>query len=301
MLPAVILLLLVLGLAVMAGPAWRALRRGGSDRLRALIGLGLSLAVALGLGLAAPDSQKMLSHLIMPTGWVWLGLLVLSVELVRLRLRGLAALSCGLWVLYSLCGNVLLGTLGLIGLQSELPLVDWRQGPAYDAVLVLGGGTKPQPEPARFGLAAAGDRVLLGARLYRRGRVRTLVCSGRGVPGLSDEDLTEATHHIWMELGVPDADIVRLRSPYNTKEELEALAGLMRARGWTRVGLLSSGYHLPRAMAQARRLGMDLVPLRADEYLGPDRFTPLDMVPRRGGFGRTQAVVWEYLGRLMGR
>jgi len=300
MLRAVLLLGLVL-IAVLGVEPWCRQVRRSSRRIGVVLGGAIYLGLVLGLGMHAADSQKMLAHLIMPPGLIWLGLIALVAALVRRRQRGPSLLAAAVLLLYSLGGNVLLGTLGLISLQSELPLVDWTQGEPFDAVLVLGGGTKPQPAPARFGLAGPGDRVLLGARLYRRGRVQTLVCSGRGVPGLSDEDLTEATSVIWQELGVDAAHIERLRTPFNTKQELQALQKLIAERGWRRVGLLSSGYHLPRAMAQARRLGLELVPLRADEFIGPDRLTALSVVPQRGGFARTQAVVWEHLGRALGR
>lgn len=300
MLCAVLLLGLVLIAVLILEPWWRQVRRP-QRRIGAVLGATAYLSAVAGLGLSAADSQKMLAHLIMPPGLIWLGLIALVAALVRRRQRGPSLLAGAVLLLFSVSGNILLGTLGLISLQSELPLVDWTQGEPFDAVLVLGGGTKPQPAPARFGLAGPGDRVLLGARLYRRDRVRTLICSGRGVPGLSDEDLTEATSLIWQELGVDPAHIERLRTPFNTKQELQALQKLIAERGWRRVGLLSSGYHLPRAMAQAGRLGLELVPLRADEFIGPDRFTALSLVPQRGGFARTQAVVWEHLGRRLGR
>lgn len=302
MLRRVLLLLLVaLVTAVWLGPALRAIRDGGSRRRNALIGLALALALAAVSGLTAPDRQKMLTHLIMPPGLVWLGLVALFADAVHRRVRPLAWALGVVTLLYSLSGNVLLGDLGLLHLQRLAEPVDWTEGPPYEAVFVLGGGTKPNPAPARYALAAAGDRVMLGARIYKRGRVRKLICSGRGVPGLSSEDLTEATTALWTEMGIPETDILRLPNPHNTKMELAELAGLIEAHGWTRVGLLTSGYHLPRAMALAARNGLDVDPIAADQYLGPDRFLAIDVVPQRRGFARTTTVLWEHLGRLVGR
>jgi len=296
-----LLLLVALGTAVMFGPALRALHGGGSGRIRAALGLaGAFVAVGL-IGFTAPDRQKMLTHLIMPPGLVWLGLVALLAELVRRKERALGVSLAAVTVVYTLSGNVLLGTLGMIQLQESVDAADWTKGPAFDAVLVLGGGTKPNPEPARFALGPSGDRVMLGARIYRRGRVRKLVCSGRGVPGISDEDLTEATTALWTEMGIPEADIVRLPEPWNTKMELAELEALIAERGWTRVGLLTSGYHLPRAVALARRRGLDVIPIAADQHSGPDSFTFLSLVPQRQGFGRTTTFLWEHLGRLVGR
>lgn len=291
---ALILILLATGAA---GPVLRVARtrRGVVAAYAALV------VAAAAASVLDPVGQKVLGNLLMPTGWVWLGLLGWGADAVFRRARGQAAGLLILFVLHTLAGNVLLGTLGVIWLQDQLPRVDWRQGPPFDAVLVLGGGTKEAPDPNRFELSAGGDRVLLGARLYRAGRAKVLVTSGRGVPGISQDDLTEATLHIWRELGIPEADVVRLREPYNTKQELIALKALVAERGWRRLGLVSSAYHLPRAMAQAERLGLDVVPLAADHHLGPDRFDAMSIIPQIQGFIRVQKVLWELIGRWVGR
>lgn len=296
-----VLLLVVLVCALWFGAWVRAVRAGGSHRRRALLLAVVALALVAGLGLSAPDRQKLLAYLVMPPGLVWLGLVAVGRELFHRRERILGGAVLALFFVYTLMGNVLIGTLGLIALERSVEHVDWTEGPPFDAVLVLGGGTKSNPPPARYALANAGDRVLLGARLYRRGRTRKLVCSGRGVPGISDEDLTEATTAIWTELGIPEEDIVRLRDPFNTKQEIAALAAAIEAHGWRRVGLVTSGAHLPRAMALARAKGLDLAPLAADLHLPPERFTFVDFVPQRAGFSRTSAVMWELVGRAVGR
>ncbi len=297
----VLLLLVVLGGAAGLGSLVRALRAGGKSRIRGLVIAIGGLVLVLGLGVSSPVSQKLLAYFIMPLGLVWLALIALWVELLRSKSKGLAVALGGILVLYTVAGNPVVGSLGVQKLQNELPVVDWTQGPPFDAVLVLGGGTKQQRAPAMYGLSGAGDRVLLGARLYLKGRTPKLICSGRGVPGLKSDDLTAATTHLWTELGIPESDIHRLREPYNTKEELQALAKLMKSKAWKRVGLVTSGYHLPRAMALAAKQGLDLVPLRADEYLGEDRLSLLSIVPRRTGFSRTELAVWEHIGRWVGR
>jgi uncharacterized SAM-binding protein YcdF (DUF218 family) len=296
----VALFVLIVLATVGLGPAVRAYQAGW--RRPRVVGVGVVVLLAAAAMTAVdPVGQKVVANLIMPTGWVWLGILAWGADAAYRGARRQAAGMAALFVVYTVAGNVVLGTLGLIWLQDQLPQVDWREGPPFDAVLVLGGGTKEAPEPSRFELSAAGDRVLLGARLYRAGRAKVLITSGRGVPGISEDDLTEATLHIWAALGIPEADVVRLREPYNTQQELQALKALVAERGWTRVGLVSSAYHLPRALAQARRLGLEVVPLGADHYQGPDRFYALALIPQLAGFVRTQKVAWELIGQAVGR
>ena len=142
--------MVALATAVMLGPALRGLGSGGAARMKTVAALAAAAVAALALGLTAPDRQKMLSYLIMPPGLVWLGLFALTAELFRKAERQLAWAALIITVLYSLSGNILLGTLGLIQLERSVEAPDWTEGPPFDAVLVLGGGTKPNPEPARY-------------------------------------------------------------------------------------------------------------------------------------------------------
>src|SRR5690606_35385752 len=101
----------------------------------------------------------------------------------------------------------------------------------FDAVIVLGGGTGSTPR-GEAQLGDAGDRVLLGARLYRRGRTPLLVTSGSAIPGVSTHDSVAATTRIWRELGVPAEAIVEVEGARTTSEEARLHTALVRERGW---------------------------------------------------------------------
>jgi uncharacterized SAM-binding protein YcdF (DUF218 family) len=90
------------------------------------------------------------------------------------------------------------------------------------------------------------DRVAHAAELYRMGLAPIVVASGRalrpyaGISEMMERDLE--TH------GVPVASIVKFsHRGENTREEAEALAGLITGRGWKRVLIVTSNYHARRA------------------------------------------------------
>ena len=92
----------------------------------------------------------------------------------------------------------------------------------------------------------AGDRAAHAAELYRMGLAPVVVASGRalrpyaGIAEMMERDLE--SH------GVPAASIVKLsHRGENTREEAEALAGLIASRGWKRVLIVTSNYHARRA------------------------------------------------------
>ena len=73
----------------------------------------------------------------------------------------------------------------------------------------------------------------------------------------------DETRMIWKELGIPESSIVMLPGE-NTEEEMQSLKKLVAERGWRRVGLVTSAWHLPRALNLAQRRGLQLTPLPAD-------------------------------------
>lgn len=93
----------------------------------------------------------------------------------------------------------------------------------------------------------AGDRAAHAAELYRMGMAPVVVASGRllrpyaGVAEMMERDLE--SH------GVPASSIIKFpHRGENTREEAEALAGLIRMRGWRRVLVVTSNYHARRAL-----------------------------------------------------
>jgi uncharacterized SAM-binding protein YcdF (DUF218 family) len=140
--------------------------------------------------------------------------------------------------------------------------------------------------------------------LFRRGDASYLVATGTSIKGLSspvERDVAAEAARIWRDLGVPGEAIVTLPGPRNTKEELAAVADLMKARGWRRIGLVTSAWHLPRAMALARGHGIDVVALPSDYRGGRSMPSMVYVVPSGTGFENVHLALWERLGRAVGR
>ena len=260
--------------------------------------------VALGLGLAAlPEGlvlQKILGRLLLPLGLVWTGLVATSIWRVGRRDPRGAGRAFSLAVIVTVCGNEFLGECMMAWLEQPYRADPFSQG-SFDVVVVLGGGTKEAPH-ARHELHTSGDRVVLGARLYRAQLTPTLVTTGTAIEGLSSSfDGTVATTQLWRELGVNDAAIVALDDTRTTKQEALAIARAARAHGWRRIGLVTSAWHMRRAERLCRAAGVDVVPLAADHLGVPVWHGLYSLVPIGYGAWLQQKAVWELLGAAVGR
>lgn len=281
--------------------AVEAAARAGPRRRLALGASVVSLGSAVAfLAFGGFEARKVAAHLLMPAGAVWVALFALTALDARRRRWRRGALSLCAFLLYTAAGSVPLGYVLVRGLEAEVPAPPER-ATAFDAAFVLGGGVgvSPAGEPE---LGAAGDRLRLAAELWREGRAETLVASGFSPPPFGLGDLAALTREIWVDAGVPRRAIVELSDPTDTRSEIRAYVELARARGWRRLALVSSAWHLPRALELAREAGLEVVPFAADHRAArPPQPSALWAIPQRGGFELTHIWAWERLGRALGR
>jgi len=253
--------------------------------------------------------QKTAGFLMMPAGLLWLGLIAATGLAWRRggRLGGGGRLNEALPLLlltigYTVAGNIHVGHALMRRLEAEIPNLGETPALPFDAACVFGGAT----EVDSFGrpeLACSGDRVMAAARLYHAGLARTLVASG-----VSEDDpagprnLGAEARSLWLAVGVPESAICVVETPCRvTKEEVSAFASLKESRGWKRVALVSSAWHLPRIQRLAKRAGLDGIPYGSDWRGRHHVFQWQDCVPQGAGFWRVNLAAWEFVGRLAGR
>ena len=163
--------------------------------------------------------------------------------------RALMSLLCaGILCLLGLMGYVLIREKGV---SAEVPT-----DTAYDAIIVLGAQVRPDGTPS-VQLAWRLDKA---AEAWRTRNVPVVVCGAQG----ADEPGPEAEYMkaYLMEKGVPENRILMDPDSANTRQNLVNAKKLLADRPEIRkVLIVSSDYHVPRAMALAGDLGFDAVGL----------------------------------------
>ena len=122
----------------------------------------------------------------------------------------------------------------------------------YDAIVVLGAQVKPDGSPS----VQLGWRLDAAWEAWEQKHVPVVVCGAQG----KDEPMPEAeAMSLYLEnKGVPAADILKDPDSFNTNQNLQNAAKLLQdLPGIQRVMIVTSDYHVPRAMALARDLGFD--------------------------------------------
>ena len=100
-----------------------------------------------------------------------------------------------------------------------------------------------------------------------------------------------------VELGVPRSALILETGSRTTRENAVNTAAIFKEHGWRNGLLVTSGVHMPRALATFQKVGLSLVPAATDIYAGPPRLdTLLDVVPDAGALARTASAVKEIIG-----
>ncbi len=286
--------------AVLADAAWKA----RPDRMRS-IGLALVAVVLLVGSFAMVPSAlylgKVAGRLAMPTGACWFGLAALSFGFWVRRERRRCAAAAVLFVLLTVVGNAPLGGAMLGWLESDYVAADRYDGGPLDAVFVLGGSTT-QSASGSARLGDAGDRLLTAARVFRQREVGVLVTSGSTILGIGRQrDVAREAAHILVDMGVSAEAIVEIAAPKNSAQEVVAYKAMAEERNWSRLGIVTSAWHMRRVQALCDRAGLVAEPIPADFRGDAGWDGLLSLIPDANGFRNVQRASWEILGAAVGR
>lgn len=173
----------------------------------------------------------------------------------------------------------------------------------YEAIVVLGGGISPAippwlPDPD---LAAGADRLWHAARLFRRGVAPKIIVSGGdslarygGVPSQSE---TVAMARFLEDLGVPPSAIVSETQSMNTRDNIRLVRAMVQDKP---VALVTSGYHMPRALQLAARAGLNVAAFPTD-WTAPWQARAYwdNWMPTGSAQELSSRAIWEYLALFL--
>ena len=256
----------------------------------------------------APDrivAEKIVTALAMPTGIVWLLLLVSVLAARRARRADLMLAAALPWTALTLLGNGMVATTIARSLEDPYRDIQPLQSDPFDRIVVLGGATSVGLN-GRIQGYSAGDRILLSAQMYHAGLTKRIVCTGQRIVELAPvkTDPADESLAVLVSLGVPE-DSIELLEGRNTSEEMQSLSSSVADSG-ERIGLVTSAWHLRRALRLAARYHLTPEPLPADFITQkPGRLTTgamvLSCIPQDTALWTSSKVLKEYLGMLVGR
>ncbi len=267
--------------------------------------VSVSLAT-IWLSLDRMVAEKVATALVLPAGILWLLLLFSCAYAVAARQRVAAAWLMICWLAYSVAGSGFVSDWLATSLEQPYLSINPLEEQPFEFVVVLGGGGGLGANQRLQG-NGSGDRMILAAQLYHQGLARKLICTGQRIESMNSTgiDPAEVSLGILTRLGVP-VDAIEKLGGRNTSEEMKSL-GERFGQSEQRIGLLTSAWHLPRALRLARRNGFHPQALPADFRSSPKLNPPtsgeliVGMIPGGDALSANGAFCKEFLGMLVGR
>ena len=223
------------------------------------------------------------------TGWARWGRRFVTIGAILLLVAGLSPL-----------GNAL-----ILPLEDRFPRANLDEPPPPTGFIILGGAEDRLVGAARGApaLNEAGERMVEAAMLARRFPEAKIAFSG-GDAGILYKTGSEAegAETLLTALGVPQDRLIleaKSRDTYENaaflKEELTRVGELAPGKRWL---LITSAYHMPRAMGAFRKAGFAVEPWPVDYRTrgAADLMRPFDKVSE--GLRRVDVAAREWVGLL---
>ena len=254
--------------------------------------------------------SKMIPSLIYPTSMITILLLIalfLKSNKVRRRLVGIAV------ILLLICGNEFPGSFLIRQLETTYPPFDGTE--KAPVIVVLGGCTESKSYPREsVEVNGAGDRILYGARLFKKGYGEKLLVGGSYIEWLDGQTIVDGSvsspasemAEIAVEIGVPKDKIILQNRSLNTYQEAVEDAAILSEMGVNKIILVSSATHMRRAVPLFEKQGLTIIPAPTDYSFSDKQWadfletTPENfykwIIPTSGNFRTLENAFKEYLG-----
>ena len=236
--------------------------------------------------------HKILPILVSPL-FVIMAVLLLAVWWKRRRLVLLAILA--LWV----SSMPITGAYLMAQLERGMVLKQAETMPNADAIVVLSGIlTSIEGEGGLQTEWLDPDRYFGGLKLYQVGKAPILIFT-RGQLPWTDKSVPEGDYlkAKAIEDGVPETAILLTEIVQNTEEEAVATRGLLQTKPDASILLVTSAFHMPRAMDVFKAQGLNVTPYPVDFKVRAEQTTFMSYLPSAGALTQASLFVREMLGR----
>ena len=167
--------------------------------------------------------------------------------------------------------------------------------PETDAIVILGGATRGDTHLSTMAdLNTAADRITHGLALYQAGKAPLVLLTGGSTTGSRPE--AEQLRDYLELMGMPRSALLLERQSLDTRQNAQYSKVLLEARGVRKITLVTSAYHMRRALPLFERAGFEVIPAPTDYQRLVGKPPVPVWLPTADDLGRTTAAIKEYVG-----
>ena len=226
--------------------------------------------------------KKLIAYFILPPGLLVIAFAVLGL-LTKRKLAKLIAFSFALFV-YLLSIEPVKDVL-YKPLEEAYPVPSKPEG---DAIVILGGGAY------NTGILKEDStkRLLTGFVLHKQTNLPIILSGGASIGVLPE---AEGMKELLLTLGVDKSEIHTDMNSRDTAENAQEVKKLCERLGCKKIILVTSAYHMRRAVLSFQKAGLEVVPYPTD-FKRDMRYNLYSLLPKMGVFADSYKALREYLG-----
>ena len=236
--------------------------------------------------------KKIITPFLMPPG-VFIPLLILSCFYTFKKSKKVAIFNLIIATLIWAFSITPVSDLMLSGLEKGLR---FPQDPLADCIVLLGGGIiDGVVDMTGTGIPTLEmqGRILTCVRAFRKFHIPIIISGGQPFKKRTPEYVI--VRRFLLDLGVPDSMIIVEKRSKDTWENARYSALICKKKGFKKALLITSAYHMKRAIFCFKRAGMDIIPFPANFFTSPGKeYIWKDFLPHN--FLNTYRAIHEYLG-----
>ncbi len=244
--------------------------------------------------------SKLFSAWFLPPGLFVTILVIWAIILIRKKKTGIAVLMLVFsGFIYALSITPVADKL-ILPLENSYSRLDVKNITNHDIYAVLGGGIHDNSPDIEGEGSPSGDalqRLVYVFRLYRFQPLPVIVSSGKGFKCQKPE--APVMKRYLVQMGIPEKDIYMDTTSRNTYENAVEIKKLCEKLACKRVILITSAYHMKRAVYSFRHAGLtNVVPAPADYKTSRTCYNFINYMPDMEALLNTYRALHEYIGML---
>lgn len=169
----------------------------------------------------------------------------------------------------------------------------------YDVGIVLGGFMSYyNSELKTLSFGEAVDRLTEGLMLYRKGKIKKILISGGSGFIVKDDRESKLAKDFLVEYcNIPAEDVMIETESKNTRQNALESAKILNETPYRDLLLITSAYHMPRALGCFKKAGLNVTPYCVDQYSGAQQYYPNYLiVPDPEVLNKWDVLIHEWLG-----
>ena len=167
-----------------------------------------------------------------------------------------------------------------------------------DAIVVLSGMIKVvgDEENLKYEFTDSVDRFFAGLDLFNNNKSPILILTRGKMPwsvGIAEGEYLKV---LAIKYGVPEENIILTDEVQNTDQEAKSIKEILTEN--SKIILVTSAFHMPRAEKVFKAANINLIPFPVDFQNSKSKTTMMDFIPSAGSLFDTSHFVREMIGRL---